>query len=86
MDPAAFLEKRTQTRVEEQVERILSGAKRLSELPTTRATTKERLLQECAKVHTALQELVAVYVHYVSETIILYSFFTFKEHVQQTEL
>ena len=66
MDPAAFLEKRTQIRIEEQMERILAGARRLSELPTTRATTKEKLLLECANVRTALQELVAVYVNYVS--------------------
>ena len=67
MDPAAFLEHRTQIRIEEQLERILAGARRLSELPTTRATTKEKLLLECANVRTALQELVAVYVNYVSE-------------------
>ena len=66
MDPAAFLERRTQIRIQEQMERILAGAQRLSELPTTRATTKEKLLLECANVRTALQELVAVYVNYVS--------------------
>jgi hypothetical protein len=66
MDPAAFLEKRTQIRIEEQMERILAGARRLTELPTTRASTKEKLLLECANVRTALQELVAVYVNYVS--------------------
>ncbi|XP_046858582.1 catenin alpha-2-like [Xenia sp. Carnegie-2017] len=64
MDPAAFLERRTQLRIEEQTERILSGARRLSDLPTTRPTTKERLLEECVKVHTALQELVSIYIHY----------------------
>ena len=66
MDPAAFLEKRTQIKIEEQMERILAGARRLTELPTTRASTKEKLLLECANVRTALQELVAVYVNYVS--------------------
>ena len=65
-DPAAFLEQRTRTRFEQQMERILSGARRLSELPSTRATTKERLLLECANVRTALQQLVAEYVSYVS--------------------
>lgn len=64
MDPAAFLEKRTRIRFEEQMERILSGARRLCELPTTRAETKEKLLLECANVRTALQELVSEYVNY----------------------
>ena len=66
MDPVAFLEKRTRTRFEDQMERILSGARRLADLPTTRATTREKLLLECANVRTALQELVAEYVNYVS--------------------
>ena len=66
MDPVAFLEKRTRTRFEDQMERILSGARRLADLPTTRATTREKLLLECANVRTALQELVAEYVSYVS--------------------
>jgi catenin alpha len=69
MDPAAFLEKRTQIRIEEQMERILSGARRLSDLPTTRVSTREKLLLECANVRTALQELVAVYVNYVSKVV-----------------
>ncbi|XP_028414979.1 catenin alpha-2-like [Dendronephthya gigantea] len=64
MDPAAFLEKRTQIRIEEQLERILAGARRLSDLPTTRVSTREKLLLECANVRNALHELVAVYVNY----------------------
>ncbi|EDO48695.1 predicted protein, partial [Nematostella vectensis] len=61
MDPASYSEKRTRPSLEEQLEKIISGAARLADADCTRDNTRDRIIAECNAVRQALQDLLSEY-------------------------
>ena len=58
MEPASYNEVRTRASLEERLESIISGAALMADSSCTRDDRRERIIQECNAVRSALQDLL----------------------------
>ena len=66
MEPASYNEVRTRASLEERLESIISGAALMADSSCTRDDRRERIIQECNAVRSALQDLLNEYMNNVS--------------------
>ena len=66
MEPMSYNEVRTRPSLQERLESIISGAALLADSSCTRDDRRERIIQECNAVRSALQDLLNEYMNNVS--------------------
>ena len=71
MEPMSYNEVRTRPSLQERLESIISGAALLADSSCTRDDRRERIIQECNAVRSALQDLLNEYMNNVSVLTLL---------------
>ena len=84
MEPMSYNEVRTRPSLQERLESIISGAALLADSSCTRDDRRERIIQECNAVRSALQDLLNEYMNNVSVlTLLLFSLNPYFENIDR---